>query len=121
MYTLFLGIWECRFKLLIDDSFLLNLFPMFYIIGDFGPKVNLRIEILALTGCMACGQYLPMYDKARFWDHGLMGHILSLTIWELRFEFFGNDIFIFNLFPLYWRMYVIPVYLRIEIWVFSKW
>ena len=34
---------------------------------------------------MACGQSLSMYEKARFWDHGLMGHILSLSIWELRF------------------------------------
>ena len=57
---------------MIDDSFLLNLFPMFYIIGDFGPKVNLRIEIWALTSCMACGQYLPMYERARYRDHGLM-------------------------------------------------
>ena len=53
---------------------------MFWTIGDFGPEVNLRIEIWALTDCMACDQCLTIYEKARFWDHGLMGHILSLSI-----------------------------------------
>ena len=50
---------------------------MFWIIGDF---VSLRIEIWALTDCLACGQCLSMYEKARFWYHGLMGDILSVTI-----------------------------------------
>ena len=114
-YKLPLAIWELRFEFLVCDGFLLSLFHMFRRILDFGSKGNLRIEIW--------DWFSPISTRRMqvFRINGPMEFKLSLTFWELRFEFLVDNILPLNLFPMYWRIYVIPNNLRIEIWYLSKW
>ena len=130
--TLSLTIWELRFEFLVCDSFPLSIFQMFWWIGDFGSKENLRIEIWDLSSCRGCGQFLSLHEKCRYlksmvqwnksylylfenWDLSswlmiscysifslcIEEYMLSLRIWELKFEILVSDTLLLNLFHMF--------------------
>ena len=73
-YTLSLTIWELRFEIFVSNSFLLNLFPMYWRIGDIGSQENLRIEIWVPTS---------IWLRQKFEIYGPMKIMLPIIIWEL--------------------------------------
>ena len=76
-------------------------------------KENLRFEFFLIYGLWSIP--IHIWKTYAFEIHGSMEYPLSLTVWELRFEFDGS--YLLNLLPIYWKIGDFESNKKIEIWV----